>query len=669
MKQVLLGLILVFCCGAIQSQTIFNPSDVIVNYNSGAASGSSANPNIPWGLNITRWVRTPKMSWNTDRYKCYMIGNVPFRLRYPDTYVPGANDGKKYPVMLFWHGGGEANPNTYDNEFQLFNGGQTFPQKITDGGQDAFILFPQSRNSGWDNSYFTLMNVVIDSLIKNCKGDEDRVLSMGLSIGGTASFDYALAYPKRASTIIANSPVFIDTYNSSFGPAVHIPLWLGSGGQDVNPTPTAVQNFVNAYNNTGGNLYWSFYPTRGHVMWDYQWAEEPNYGDRMRTTHKANPLVYFNNRFFCPGSPVSSRMGITPGFFAYQWDKNGTTIGGAVSNEYIATDFGTYRARFKRTSSSDWSAWSLAPAVISPVCPPVSGTGTGLKGTYYNNINVTPPSVLTRTDAAFNFIWDENVSPGSPVAGQNFSIKWTGKIQPQFSETYTIYTRTDDGVRLWINGVQLINNYTDHSSTEDFGSITLAGGQKYDIRIEYYNKGGGGLAYLKWSSPSTVKQMIPTKQLYPDGTGDPDVPLCATNTLPANGAVTATSTTAVLSWSNVLNATSYDVYLWTGATPPASPTAANVATNTYNASGLTASALYNWYVVPKNAGGSATSCITNNKTTFTTAGVPVCAVNTLPANASTIATATTAALGWGTVANATSYDVYLWTGVTPPASP
>ncbi len=513
------------------------------------------------------------------------------------------------------------------------------------------------------------MNIVIDSLIKNCKGDPDRVLSMGLSIGGSAALDYAIEYPQRAASIITSSPVFVRGYATSIGPAVHLPIWMGNGGIDVNPLPDDINFFESQYNtNFGGNLTRSFYPSLGHVMWDPMWAEEPRYNNAISTAHKANPLIFFNKKYYCPGATVSSRLGITQGFAQYQWDKNGVVIPGATSNEYTATDFGTYRARFKRTASSDWSDWSPVPAVISPICPPVAGTGTGLKGTYYNNKNLTPPSSATRTDATVNFAFDGNTSPASSVPATNFSVRWTGKIQPQFSETYTIYTNSDDGIRLWINGVQVINNFTDHAATDNSGTIALTANQKYDIKIEYYNAGGPGSALLSWSSFSQAKQIVPKTQLYPDGTGDPDIPLCTTNTSPANGSTIAAGTSVALNWNSIFNAASYDVYVWTGATPPSLPTT-NVTTNTYTATGLVASSTYNWYVVPKNITGSATGCSTNNKTTFITpAGVPICATNSLPANASTIVTPTTAMLSWGAVGNATSYDVYIWSGATPPAT-
>jgi hypothetical protein len=92
-------------------------------------------------------------------------------------------------------------------------------------------------------------------------------------------------------------------------------------------------------------------------------------------------------------------------------------------------------------------------------------------------------------------------------------------VQPLYSQTYTFYTTSDDGVRLWVNGVQVINNWTDHGPTENSGTISLAANQKYNITMEFYENGGGAVAKLSWSSASQPKQIIPQGQLFPVQSG------------------------------------------------------------------------------------------------------------------------------------------------------
>jgi len=144
------------------------------------------------------------------------------------------------------------------------------------------------------------------------------------------------------------------------------------------------------------------------------------------------------------------------------------------------------------------------------------GTGTGLSATYFNNVDFTGTTV-TRTDPTVNFAWGTG-SPSSSIGADTFSARWTGQVEAQFTGTYTFYTQSDDGVRLWVNGQQLVNNWTAHPTTENSGAIALTAGQRYDIRLEFFENRGGATARLLWSSASVPKAVIPASRLYPGGT-------------------------------------------------------------------------------------------------------------------------------------------------------
>jgi hypothetical protein len=107
------------------------------------------------------------------------------------------------------------------------------------------------------------------------------------------------------------------------------------------------------------------------------------------------------------------------------------------------------------------------------------------------------------------------------LGGDNFSVRWSGSVAPRYSEPYTFYTASDDGVRLWVNDQLLIDNWTNHSATENSGTITLQAGQKYALKLEYYERGGKAVAQLGWSSPSQAKEIIPQSQLYPPSASEP----------------------------------------------------------------------------------------------------------------------------------------------------
>ena len=82
------------------------------------------------------------------------------------------------------------------------------------------------------------------------------------------------------------------------------------------------------------------------------------------------------------------------------------------------------------------------------------------------------------------------------MGADTFSVRWTGRIIPRTSELYTFYTQSDDAVRLWVNGQQLINSWTSHTSREDRGTIWLAANRSYTIQIDYRENSGSAIARL-----------------------------------------------------------------------------------------------------------------------------------------------------------------------------
>ncbi len=159
--------------------------------------------------------------------------------------------------------------------------------------------------------------------------------------------------------------------------------------------------------------------------------------------------------------------------------------------------------------------------------------GVGLRGEYFNNVDLTNLR-LTRTDATVNFNWGTG-SPSAAIAPDTFSARWTGRVQPRFSETYTFFTSANDGSRLWVNNRLIINHWSGQGGQERSGRITLAAGQFYDIRLEYNERTGAASSRLRWSSRSQVKEIIPQSRLYL-----PIAPTAALNpvTAPTAGATT-----------------------------------------------------------------------------------------------------------------------------------
>ena len=114
----------------------------------------------------------------------------------------------------------------------------------------------------------------------------------------------------------------------------------------------------------------------------------------------------------------------------------------------------------------------------------------GFTAQYYDNMDLTNPRV-TRRDHVIDFDW--NVYPyysGSPsplINSNTFSARWTGRIMPLYSESYTFYATTDDGIRVWINNQLVIDRWFDQAPTEYASApIALTAGIEIDVRVEYY---------------------------------------------------------------------------------------------------------------------------------------------------------------------------------------
>ena len=144
------------------------------------------------------------------------------------------------------------------------------------------------------------------------------------------------------------------------------------------------------------------------------------------------------------------------------------------------------------------------------------GTGTGLKGQYYRGYNFDALQ-YEQTDRYVDFDWGAG-SPNQALLGTDqFSIRWTGQVQPLYSETYTFYVGSDDGAKLTVNNQVLIDAFSTQGGTTRSGTIALTAGTKYNITLEYGEGAGNAYCDLQWESPSQLRETIPEIQLYPSG--------------------------------------------------------------------------------------------------------------------------------------------------------
>jgi hypothetical protein len=135
----------------------------------------------------------------------------------------------------------------------------------------------------------------------------------------------------------------------------------------------------------------------------------------------------------------------------------------------------------------------------------------GARGEYFNGTSLSG-APIERYDQNVDFDW----KLGAPIQGlsaDNFSVRWTSQLTPQSTAPYTVCAAGDDGVRLWVNGELLVDDWIDSAAKERCGTIKLTAAQTYSLKLEYFERTGQASIKLLWSSPNMAKQVVPATAL------------------------------------------------------------------------------------------------------------------------------------------------------------
>jgi len=217
-----------------------------------------------------------------------------------------------------------------------------------------------------------------------------------------------------------------------------------------------------------------------------------------------------------------------------------------------------------------------------------------IRAEYYNNADFTSLA-MTRQENTINYDWGTG-SPDSKVDADTFSVRWMADLIAPASELFTFLTRSDDGVRLWLDGALVIDNWTDHDATEDASCpIQLAAGQRYSLCMEFYEYDGQALAQLYWDSPLRSPQIIPASAFAQiRGAHAPQ---------PMHGATRAPDH-PILTWASGSQVSLYKVYL--GTSPTALFYRAQQAGATFDPGVLDWGQTYYWRIDTLHTDGSTT---------------------------------------------------------------
>src|SRR5687768_4957698 len=154
----------------------------------------------------------------------------------------------------------------------------------------------------------------------------------------------------------------------------------------------------------------------------------------------------------------------------------------------------------------------------------LAGEGTGLLATYYDNLDLTGPTVV-QVDPVVAFDWMGD-APVPGIGPDTFSVVWEGQVEATTGGFYQFSAFVDDGIRIWVNGQLQVDEWRDGGTRPAFPltGVELSAGEKADIRVEYYENGGAATAHLLWITPEGVQETIPQSQLYPADAHQPQTP-------------------------------------------------------------------------------------------------------------------------------------------------
>ena len=119
---------------------------------------------------------------------------------------------------------------------------------------------------------------------------------------------------------------------------------------------------------------------------------------------------------------------------------------------------------------------------------------------YWNNVNLAGEPVLQRHEVQIDYDWG-TAAPNPTIHSDNFSARWTRYIETQ-TDTYRFTVTSDDGIRVWVDGVPLIDEWYDHAPQTFTALSELSAGYHWVV-VEYYEHGGSAMVRFTWQDTSS----------------------------------------------------------------------------------------------------------------------------------------------------------------------
>jgi len=222
-----------------------------------------------------------------------------------------------------------------------------------------------------------------------------------------------------------------------------------------------------------------------------------------RANNILNPNAIYVGQVLCiPGASTPPPPPPPPGTCTWYTVKAGDSLG-KIALTYGTTVWALQQANHIRNPNLIYVGMRL--------CIPGGGTKPPafpqFRGEYFNNATLSGAASVVRNDKTINFNWGVGW-PDSRINADNFSVRWTRTLYFN-AGTFRLTARADDGIRVFVDNVMVIDEWHSASSSTYVTDVTLATGN-HTLRIEYYEATGSASAYFTWARVDGSQGPTPT---------------------------------------------------------------------------------------------------------------------------------------------------------------
>lgn len=264
--------------------------EILTDYDiSGVSVRAEGKSDITYGTSVFK-----AMEYTDGDY------SMKYRISYPDDYEEADKD---YPVLMFFHGAGERGS---DNVLQIstYTGFEyMFTSDADSPLLDAIVIAPQCPAGeqwvdvpAWTNCIYSTETIAesdpLEAALKllkyyaeNERIDENSIYSMGLSMGGYATWDIAV---RHSELLAAIAPICGGCDTSKADLLKDMPVYTFHGSADTTVPPTGTRDMVSALREEGNDdVTYVEYAGQGHGIWNAA-METDGLMDWMFSKHRAD---------------------------------------------------------------------------------------------------------------------------------------------------------------------------------------------------------------------------------------------------------------------------------------------------------------------------------------------------------------------------------------------